>query len=366
MKNITFGFIGLGLIGGSIAKALKHANKNCYIIAYDVDLHSLKLAKREGICDEIVTSVSSDFSKCDYIFLCTPVCCNNEYLSVLKNIIKESCIITDVGSVKKSIHKLVRDYHLESHFIGGHPMAGSEHSGYVSSNDRILENAYYILTPCKEVPKNKIDNFFQIIKEIGALPLILNEETHDFATAGISHLPHMIAFSLVNLIKQKDDADEIMKTIAAGGFKDITRVASSSPEMWQQILELNKDNIVHFMDSFLEEFTMLRKNVADDNFLYLYDYINQARAYRDSIDISSSGPINCSYSISISIPDETGMIAKISTLFANASINIKNIGIVHNREMNEGALRIEFYDKQALDNAIELLSQHQYLICTQI
>ncbi len=364
MNDLKFGFIGLGLIGGSIAKALKHTRRNCQIIAYDTDSDALTTSKKQGICDKIYDFVSSDFFSCDYIFLCTPVCCNNDYLSILKDVINKNCILTDVGSVKNSIHKTIHDYHLESHFIGGHPMAGSEHSGFQSSDARILENAYYILTPCKEVPQNKIDKFYQLVKSIGALPLILDEKTHDYVTAGISHLPHLIAFSLVNLIKDKDNSDGIMKMIAAGGFKDITRIASSSPVMWQQILELNKDDIILFMDAFIEEFSLLREKIAESDLSYLYEFIYHAREYRDSFDMVASGPISCSYSVSISIPDETGMIAEISTLFANASINIKNIGIVHNRELDDGALRIEFYNKNALDNAIQLLKDNHYPIYT--
>ena len=114
-------------------------------------------------------------------------------------------------------------------------MAGSEKTGFDHSNERILENAYYILTPGGEVGLEYISDFTELISSLGAIPMVLTAEEHDFITAGVSHLPHIIASALVNLVKTLDNDAEYMKTIAAGGFRDITRIASSSPVMWQQI-----------------------------------------------------------------------------------------------------------------------------------
>ena len=118
---------------------------------------------------------------------------------------------------------------MEANFIGGHPMTGSEKTGILSATNTLLENAYYIITPTALTPKEEISEFRDFVLSLGAIPLILDYKIHDYSTAAISHLPHMIAYSLVNLVHQIDDDKETMKTIAAGGFKDITRIASSSP-----------------------------------------------------------------------------------------------------------------------------------------
>lgn len=365
MENLTFGFIGLGLIGGSVAKALKHANPNCRIIAYDKDHSALALAKKELICDITCHTIDKTFSDCDIFFLCTPVDYNTEYLAQIDAIRKTDSLITDVGSVKKTIHDAVRRLNMENIFIGGHPMAGSERSGYSASSAGLLENAYYILTPTASVSEDKITFLSNIIKEAGAIPIIMSEEKHDNVTAAISHLPHMAAYALVNLIHASDDADNTMKLIAAGGFKDITRIASSSPIMWQQICGENKEKLLSFMDDYIEELTALRASIERENEHALYDYFFKAKDYRDSFDDVNSGPISRSYRLTVAIPDEAGIIAKLSGMFAKDGISIKNIGIVHNREFEEGVLRIEFYDEYSLKHAILVLKETEYTIYTK-
>jgi len=361
MQNNTFGFIGLGLIGGSIAKALRLAFPECTIIAYDLNSTALTLA-REDVVDKVCNGVDDTFSHCDIIFLCTPVDYNAEYLEQLKQIKKDSCIITDVGSVKKTIHDVVSELNLGDCFIGGHPMAGSEHSGYAASSAGLLENAYYILTPGDSVSYTNVEKMQTLIKSIGAIPIVMTQEKHDKVTAAISHLPHMAAYALVNLIAQSDDEEETMKMIAAGGFKDITRIASSSAVMWQQICGENKEELIAFMNAYIDTLSSLRDEIAGENASYLLEYFKDAKDYRDSFDDVISGPIKRSYRVAVSIPDEAGIIAKISGMFATNGINLKNMGIVHNREFEEGVLRIEFYDEASLKQAVSILRDENYTI----
>ena len=365
MKDLTFGFIGLGLIGGSVAKALKLTTPDCKIIAFDKDRQSLHLAKEEGIADTICFEVDDTFRQCDIFFLCTPVDFNTQYLDRIKTIRKEGSIITDVGSVKKTIHDVVRELDMEDIFIGGHPMAGSERSGYSASRAGLLENAYYILTPTDSVSTDKTELLSDIIKKAGSIPIIMSEEKHDTVTAAISHLPHMAAYALVNLIHDSDDSDSTMQMIAAGGFKDITRIASSSPIMWQQICGENKEQLINFMDGYINELTALRSSIENNDSNCLYNYFSKAKDYRNDFNDVISGPISRSYRLTVSIPDETGIIAKLSGMFAGKGINLKNMGIVHNREFEEGVLRIEFYDEASLKEGISVLKETEYTIYTK-
>lgn len=365
MKNLTFGFIGLGLIGGSVAKALKLTAPGCRIIAFDKDTQALKLAAAEKTADVVCQDVDDVFSSCDIFFLCTPVDFNTEYLAQIKKLRKSDSIVTDVGSVKKTIHDVVRELDMEDCFIGGHPMAGSERSGYSASSAGLLENAYYILTPTATVSKDKIELLSSIIKNAGSIPIVMTEDKHDTVTAAISHLPHMAAYALVNLIHDSDDTDNTMKMIAAGGFKDITRIASSSPIMWQQICGENKEKLLDFMDRYIEELSTLRSSIEKERKETLYDYFLDAKNYRNDFNDVVSGPISRSYRLTVSIPDETGVIARLSSMFAKKGINLKNIGIVHNREFEEGVLRIEFYDEYSFKQAISVLQETEYTIYTR-
>lgn len=362
MKQLTLGFIGLGLIGGSVAKALRRAMPDITIIAYDTNTAAPVQAKKEGIIDMDASSINDSFSGCDYIFLCAPVSGNDINLASLKQFISPSCILTDVGSVKGGIHKSIEAAGLSRQFIGGHPMAGSERFGYINSKAGLLENAYYILTPSAQISTEKVNACKELVIAMGAIPLVLDPSTHDYVTAAVSHLPHLIASSLVNLVRASDSEDGIMKMIAAGGFKDITRIASSSPHMWQQICLTNTDNILAILEDYIEALHQVKAYLVKKDASQLYDFFNEARIYRDSFAYVSSGPIKKSYSLTIDIADETGALASIATILALNNISIKNIGIVHNRELEEGALRIEFYEEAAIKKAEDILTGKGYSI----
>lgn len=365
MSALTCGFIGLGLIGGSIAKAIRRRLPDTRMLAYDINTASLDLAKEEKVIDRICPSVDDAFRDCDYIFLCAPVSHNAENLLTLKNVLSPDTILTDVGSVKTGIHKQIEELQLQSQFIGGHPMAGSERFGYQNAKASLLENAYYILTPSEEVPEEKIKDYRKLVETIGAIPLILSYEEHDYVTAAISHLPHVIAASLVNLVKNSDSEEGVMKMIAAGGFKDITRIASSSPEMWQQICLTNAENIAKLLRTYIQSLEVIADNIDEHKKDNLYRFFDTARNYRESFISAPSGPIKAEYVFTVDIADKPGAIAAIASLLAMHDVSIKNIGINHNRELAEGALRIEFYEQTTLKKAVDVMTGHGYKIHTR-
>ena len=365
MNNLTCGFIGLGLIGGSIAKAIHTKLPESKLMAYDTNRSSLELAFNEGVIQNICSKIGAEFGECDYIFLCAPVSHNDENLLELKKHLSEHTTLTDVGSVKTGIHEHIARLGLEAQFIGGHPMTGSERFGYPNSKASLFENAYYILTPTEKVPEDRVTAYRDLVQKIGAIPLILPYKQHDYVTAAISHLPHVIAASLVNLVKYSDSEEGIMKMVAAGGFKDITRIASSSPTMWQQICLSNTENISVLLDEYIKSLTKFKEELDNKNSNELYQFFDIARAYRESFIDASSGPIKTEYVITVDIADRPGAIAAIASLLAMHDISIKNIGINHNRELAEGALRIEFYDKNATTNAIYVFKEHGYIIHTK-
>ena len=356
------GFIGLGLIGGSIAKKLRTLYPEVELIATSGHLPSIQNAYNQKLISNKTLIEVEDFCDCDYIFLCTPVQQNIQYLKQLSGKIRPDCVITDVGSVKTDIHKEVTALGMEANFIGGHPMTGSEKTGLANANEYLLENAYYIITPTSKTTDGQLADFRQLVSELGAIPLVLDYETHDYATAAISHLPHIIAYSLVNLVKESDDAVQTMKTIAAGGFKDLTRIASSSPVMWQNISFSNQEQIIKLIDAYIETLQKTRKDIESFNKDALLSTIESAKDNRDSISINRKGVIKEVYEQYLDLLDEAGGIATVATILASNNLSIKNIGIIHNREFEDGVLRIEMYDKESLDSAISLLKKHHYTI----
>lgn len=361
-KEQKIGFVGLGLIGGSIAKAIRQYYPTYEIIAFDKNRETLALATQESVIDVACTAIDDNFQSCNYIFLCAPVSYNTAYLKQLKNYMHKDCILTDVGSVKASIHREVIALGMEEHFIGGHPMAGSEKSGFVNSKAMLIENAYYILTPSAKISTEKVNAYKDFVASLKAIPVVLDYEEHDYITGAISHLPHIIAATLVNYVKEHDNQNELMKHLAAGGFKDITRIASSSPTMWQHICLKNKDNIVKILDEYIALLEETKQSVADSKEQDIYNFFDSSKNYRNSIPGGSSGPIKRMFAVYCDIVDEAGGIATIATILAANNINLKNIGIIHNREFEEGVLRIEFYDEASSKKAAELLQKYRYIV----
>lgn len=360
MAYLTCGFIGLGLIGGSVARALKENFSGIKIIAYDIDREVLQTARQENVADTTVCAINETFSECDYLFLCAPVKRNDENLLAVKKVMKPECLLTDVGSVKTDIHEAVHEAGLDHCFIGGHPMAGSERVGFANSKAALLENAYYILTPTPAVSEKKLEAYRELVAGMKAIPLILDYKRHDYVTAAVSHLPHVIASSLVNLVHDSDSEDGVMKMVAAGGFKDITRIASSQTVMWQQICLSNHANISSLLSDYIDALTAFKRELDEKNEPALYNRFETARLYRDSFINASSGPIKRSHSISVEIADKSGSLAHITALLAKYGLSIKNIGITHNRESDDGVLKVEFHDEPSMTKAAEILKKENY------
>ena len=191
---------------------------------------------------------------------------------------------------------------------------------------------------------------------------MLDYTEHDFVTASISHLPHILASSLVNLVKGLDNSSQIMKRVAAGGFRDITRIASSSPVMWQQICLTNQAQILRLLESFIASLEQTKAEIASLDEAYLFDFFQSAKDYRDSLPLTGSGPIPKVYELYCDMVDEAGGIAALATILGTNQISIKNIGIIHNREFEDGVLHIEFYQESALKDAIALLRKYHYTV----
>ncbi|MEE1228338.1 MAG: prephenate dehydrogenase [Lachnospiraceae bacterium] len=362
IEDLTIGFVGLGLIGGSIAKTIRRVFPQTVIHGFDIDKESGRQAEQEGVLTHFYEELDEEFANCDIIFLCAPVSVNIEYLTKLKPIISDHCLITDVGSVKEPMQKAVAELGMEGHFIGGHPMVGSEKSGFANSNDHLLENAYYFLTPTYHTQFQLTTMFSSYIQKLGALAVNLPPETHDFITASISHIPHIVAAELVHLVRRVDKDNGMLKQLAAGGFKDITRIASSSPIMWESICFNNSENIKKILETMIDDLKEVINQIDSGNREYIESYFKLAGDYRNSVPDHAVGLFEKIYRIHVDIPDEPGTIASIASQLAYHNINIKNIGITHNREFEEGVLEVILYDAESCDEAVRILTDRNYTV----
>lgn len=357
---MKIGMVGLGLIGGSIAKGIKRKHPEWPIVAYNRTIASLHEAKADGSIDIMVDAIDERVCDVDVLYFCTPV--ETAVLKMKEAIpyLGKNTIITDVGSTKAAIYESVKELGLSDRFIGGHPMAGSEKSGYKYSKAHLLENAYYVLTPGEGASDDKLEIMKGISEDLSAITVVLSPYEHDEAVAAISHFPHLMACALVNQVR-KEDTSGIRKTLAAGGFKDITRIASSSPVMWEQICMTNQEPIAGFIKRFIKELEGILDDVENGNGQGIYDLFETAGEYRNSIMDKREGIIPVSHYLYCDVVDRTGAIAEIAVLLATRSISIKNIGILHNRGAAPGALRIDFYDNEGKLKAAEVLKSYGFL-----
>ena len=354
--------IGLGLIGGSLARALRAKTAVGEITAVDSDRSALGLALEQGIIDKGLTAPDSSVCSSDIVFICTPVKQALVYIDMLASEAGDRTIITDVCSTKSEIMEYVEKMQKTPCFIGGHPMAGTERSGFANSFAHLFENAYYVLTPASNASREAVTALSSVVESIGAIPLIMTAEEHDKAAGSISHLPHVLAAALVNLVRHADKGSGRMQALAAGGFRDITRIASSNPGLWENIVLSNKEQLLLLLrqlDKLLDEFAGYLEN---DCSAEIYDFFSQAGRFRDSISDHGRGLLPAVHKLIVDVQDRPGIIGEIATILGSNNINIKNINVANSREFEQGCLIITLSDSESANIAFDLLIQTGYKV----
>lgn len=350
IKNISI--IGLGLIGGSIAKALKNSNKYFFISAYDKDDVLEKAVSKNVIDLKLESPEDALFS--DLIILCLPLEQNLEIFKVLSPKLAKDSIITDVSGIKLAFKNEWDKLESKGTYIGGHPMTGKEQGGFDNSDPLLFENSVYIVT--EDLTKNEsLLDFKTIIELLGANILCIPAKQHDVIAASVSHLPQLLAVTLVNTAALKTDNYNFLD-LAAGGFRDLTRIASSDFNIWDEVIRQNKNQIITAIEEFSYELDSVKKWILNNNSEELLKFFCQARESRDEIPKNSKGFLTPVHDVFIFVKDEPGVISKISTKLYEANINVKDIELLKIREGNGGTFRLSFSTKEIAESAKLILS----------
>ncbi|WML47700.1 prephenate dehydrogenase [Neobacillus sp. PS3-34] len=336
--------IGLGLIGGSLALCLKKEHSQASIIGYDIRLKDAQLAKTIGVIDDYCESIQSEAILADLIVIATPVNQAEKIIDLLYSLpLKPEVIITDTGSTKGKISlkasKLIDN---GIHFIGGNPMAGSHKSGFTAAKEILFENAFYLITPDNRVPEDKTNILKEWLKGTKAKFLTVTPASHDFITGIVSHFPHLIAASLVHQAEKFSAEEMLIPRLAAGGFRDITRIASSSPEMWRDILLHNRDVLLSLLEHWNDEMSQIRNMILHEDAEGILGYFTGAKQFRDGLPSKEKGAIPAFYDLFVDVPDYPGIISEITGYLAKENISITNIRILETREEIYGVLVISF------------------------
>jgi prephenate dehydrogenase len=256
--------IGLGLIGGSIGLALKQANwRNAELIGYARRSETASLARKSGAVDKVELDLSKAVKSADIIIVATPVLAVQDVFKQIAPDLSEGSIVTDAASTKLEVIRWAQELlPSRANFVGGHPMAGKETSSIKAATADLFRKCTYCLTPLPQTKPAALRTMKDMVKALGAVPLVIEAEEHDRLVAGISHLPLVLSAALV-LATTQNPSWPRMSRLAASGYRDLTRLASGNPELGAHICLSNQDAIVSWIDTFIEELQKLRKLVAD-------------------------------------------------------------------------------------------------------
>lgn len=290
----------------------------------------------------------------DLVFLCTPISRILDLIEPVASAVPKGAVITDVGSTKTEIVRTAQRVVPEGvHFIGGHPMAGSEKRGVLAADPYLFENAIYVLAPARGVPETLLDCLSGLVSRLGAKVVLMEPEEHDRTAAAISHLPQMVAISLVSLVGHLDGEESMYLRLAAGGFRDMTRIASSPYDVWRDICRTNVEEVEGMIDAFVRELSSVRDHLRDAR---LGDDFAFANRIRGAIPRDAKGFIHPLYDVVLVAQDRPGVIAEIALALADAGININDIEVLKVREGEAGTIRLAFENEVAADKAVAILA----------
>lgn len=277
--------IGIGLIGGSLATGLKQRGACAEIIGIARNEKTCLDAINLNVVDRAYTSlqtIASELTTGDVIFISVPTLSVKNVLQEIKEHVSADITITDGASVKGNVRIAAEAIYGEvpAQFVLGHPIAGSEKSGVTAANPNLYENHRCILTPLATTGPDHLERITQMWQAVGAEVLMMSVEEHDEVLGATSHLPHAIAYSLVDTLAHDIDNPNIFR-YAAGGFRDFTRIASSDPIMWHDIMRANKTGVLHALDLFIANLTRLRTSIETEDSQYMLDVFTRAKNVRD-------------------------------------------------------------------------------------
>lgn len=344
--------LGLGLIGASLCRAIKHPSIELF--GWDYSEETCEIAQEVDLVDQIASIERAP--EMDIIILAVPVLSTLHYLHELERLpLKESVIVTDTGSTKNEVMKLAKT--LSFTFIGGHPMAGSHKSGVRAGNPNLFEEAYYILTPPEGIDAGSL---MDLLEPTRAKFVVIEPDSHDEIVGVLSHLPHIVASGLVRMSDQLAAVHPRSTQLAAGGFRDITRIASSDPQMWTDILLTNREILLDLIQSWQNEMSKIQTSLVQENQPAIYDFFSQAKLSRDHLPTKDRGVIPAFYDLYVDIPDIAGAIAKVMTIISEADISIINLKIQETREDIFGVLELSFKNQSDLEKGQVLIEKADF------
>ena len=356
----TIYIAGLGLIGASMALGIKRDHPDYEILGYNRSQASGDIALERGMIDRATDDFASFAPLADVIILTLPIKQTIAFLQELATFeLKEGVIISDAGSTKSAIVATAEKCFADKpvRFVGAHPMAGSHKTGAASADVNLFENAYYIFTPSSLTTPDTLEEMKDLLSGLHARFIEIDAEEHDRVTSQISHFPHILASGLMEQTASYAEEHEMARRFAAGGFRDMTRIAESEPGMWTSILLSNRETIIERIEDFKRRLDEIGQAISKGDENQIWNFFNQAREQRQAMEIHKRGGVDSSFDLYVDVPDEENVILRILELLRGTSL--VNIHInEENREDVHGILQISFKNAQDLKRAEQVITEN--------
>ena len=356
----TIYIAGLGLIGASMALGIKRDHPDYEILGYNRSQASRDIALERGMIDRATDDFASFAPLADVIILTLPIKQTIAFLQELATLeLKEDVIISDAGSTKSTIVAAAEKCFADKpvRFVGAHPMAGSHKTGAASADVNLFENAYYIFTPSSLTTPDTLEEMKDLLSGLHARFIEIDAEEHDRVTSQISHFPHILASGLMEQTASYAEEHEMARRFAAGGFRDMTRIAESEPGMWTSILLSNRETIIERIEDFKRRLDEVGQAISKGDENQIWNFFNQAREQRQAMEIHKRGGVDSSFDLYVDVPDEEDVILRILELLRGTSL--VNIHInEENREDIHGILQISFKNAQDLKRAEQVITEN--------
>lgn len=339
--------------------ALKRAGLGGRIVGVSRS-ETIAQALQLGVIDEGwgYSDLANALEGADLIFICTPIRRILDLIEEIGRLADPGALITDVGSTKRRIVAQARAHCRNGvYFIGGHPMAGSEKAGVTAADPFLFQNAIYILVPDHRVPADRYEALVDLLRRVGARVMELEAEAHDQAVAAISHLPQMMATSLVEMVGKLNEQRDHFLPLAAGGFRDLTRIASSPFAMWEDIFATNADEIRGMIDRYISVLEDAKTRLQEESLGADFEFANKTRG---SIPRDSKGFIHVLHEVLVLAEDRPGVIAEIGRALGERDVNINDIEVMKVREGEGGTLRLGFDSAGGAEKAMGILAEIGY------
>ena len=356
----TIYIAGLGLIGASMALGIKRDHPDYEILGYNRSQASRDIALERGMIDRATDDFASFAPLADIIILTLPIQQTLDFIKKLATLnLKKGVLVSDAGSTKSAIVATAEKCFADKsvHFVGAHPMAGSHKTGAASADVNLFENAYYIFTPSSLTTPDTLEEMKDLLSGLHARFIEIDAEEHDRVTSQISHFPHILASGLMEQTASYAEEHEMARRFAAGGFRDMTRIAESEPGMWTSILLSNRETIIERIEDFKGRLDEIEQAISKGDENQIWNFFNQAREQRQAMEIHKRGGVDSSYDLYVDVPDEEDVILRILELLRGTSL--VNIHInEENREDIHGILQISFKNAQDLQRAEQVITEN--------